>query len=170
MVQLIRIKSGCIYRLICTASFIMGINFVAYTQNDVKKLYAKVIEFEPFDRNEQINDLNLYGKECYYAIFNVKVVSYLNDTVQLALVYNILYDSDKLKTKFSFKVDSPYIFKVHEFTPCNSDFPGIKGCNYENGTFSIIKNSKRFEYKKVERIIDFFPIQMENWRILKQTQ
>lgn len=140
---------------------------------NIRNVYCKIIAYDSLSEHEIIQDFARYRKEYYFNIFNIKAVNYSDDTIFLCIVYNVGREQDKLKNNFSLKKDSLYSIMYSEFEPCNSDFPFIKGCTYSSNLkervyspsiLSILPKTK----KQLNRIIDFFKMDLNLWLSLKK--
>lgn len=99
-----------------------------------------------------------------YGIHHIKVVTdnlkeeknILQDTIVVAYVYNNWTEKKQYHKNFDLKTGRKYIFTVHWFTPCSSDFPRMQGyCDGQEfypGSSSLIK-----KYVTIRRIIHVEP-------------
>lgn len=111
----------------------------------------------------RINPANLVSGTYYYGIHHYRIgcvdvqTGKVTDTIIVAMVYNIKKESKMYLKNFEVKVGRWYMFDVHNFTPCDSDFPRIEG-RCEQGSLQFLPDSKTLisSYKQIFRIINFF--------------
>lgn len=108
------------------------------------------------------------GYKYYYGVHHIKVIlldivneNKETDTVILAYVYNRLTETKAYKNGFDLKRDSIYMFYVHQFSPCHSDFPKIQGtCYSDKMEFYPESNQLIRKYYSINRIIYSTPFKI----------
>ena len=96
----------------------------------------------------------------YYGVFHIKIelVNFIDsvkkpDTLILAYVYSKFKEDKQYKTAFDFKVNRPFIFYLHDFNPCKSDFPKIEGHCVSDSAFFPDSNTLIKKYNTIKRVI-----------------
>ncbi len=111
------------------------------------------------------NNIEHMGYKYYYGVhhFKVGLIDIQNnnkviDTIIVAYVYNRFKDINDYKANFKIIKGKAYLFYVHKFKPCVSDFPRIQGyCDENDNTFYPESNKLIKKYDEIFRIITVFP-------------
>ncbi|WP_315823133.1 hypothetical protein [Paraflavitalea speifideaquila] len=132
---------------------------------EVSIVYGKVIEVDTI-HSEAIRENALLNYDKYlYDIYHVKVIDQRKDTILLAIVYNITKDVDSVVKNCGVKMGNTYEFIASYFSPCNSDFPKMNGCDYLHNIYVGSKGSKK-KYTRILRVIDIIAIDKALWEKL----
>jgi hypothetical protein len=106
------------------------------------------------------SNTNRSGFKYYYGVHHFKLkclnlqIPGLSDTIVVAYVFNKLDQLKEYKKAFNINLGHKYIFYVHCFEPCTSDFPRIQGsCTAETAIFKPESNRIIKQYKSIYRII-----------------
>ena len=136
----------------------------------VKSIYGKVIEINTIDKKKFNENIYFGGIKYYYGIAHIKILTHQKDTVFLGLVYSFLDGEDSVAKRFGLNLTTPYEFLVSEFTPCESDFPQIRGCDCKTGGDCLIIPEAGqiidMPYKKISRVIFYIKLTDDLWQIL----
>lgn len=146
-----------ILSVFCTAKNRCPIN-INFTSASDTTIVARIIEFDSIFEN---SNYHRAGVKFYYGIHHLKVVSMdisnsnkIVDTLILAYVYNKQNEYQLYKRNFDLKVDRSYIFDIHLFKPCQSDFPRLQGICSDDGIFFYPESNKMIsKYSTINRII-----------------
>jgi len=113
----------------------------------------------------RINPANLLSGTYYYGVHHYAIgrldvqTGKVTDTVIVAMVFNIKTESKMYLKNFGLKAGKKYIFDVHNFTPCDSDFPRLEGrCDPKSLQFFPDSKTLIDSYKQILRVINFFRI------------
>lgn len=150
---------------------LLVISNLGYSQilRNVSSIYGEVLEMDQIDIGIIKENILSNNSKYLFDVFHVRVRNERNDTIILAIVYNLVSDFDSAVHSCGLKIGGVYKFVASEFSPCHSDFPLIYNCNYQTGILRRSKNKINFKaYRKIERIINFFPIDLELWDKLKK--
>ena len=121
-------------------------------------IVGRVIDMDSFFLRPNIE---YTGYKYYYGVHHIKVVlidianaNKEADTLILACVYNRLTETQAYKNGFGLKKGAIYMFYIHPFTPCRSDFPKIQGTCY-SGEMEFHPESNQLikQYRSINRII-----------------
>lgn len=133
----------------------------AYSTDEVSKFYIKVLEVDSNLRdNEILKRYKSVPRQFFFSIIHLKVLTQNHDTMYVAKVFDTKYELENAMRCFGIKAGDFYQLTVSIFTPCNSDFPFLDGCNSNISTLfnplkcSIIKE----RYESIYRIIDIIPV------------
>lgn len=115
------------------------------------------------DRDSIFQNANFQyqGVKYFYGVHHLKVElidvsnsGKITDTVILAYVYNKLTETQAYKRNFGLSIGEEYIFYIHSFKPCQSDFPRIQGRCSEKGAIFYPESNKLIKsYQSINRII-----------------
>lgn len=159
--------------LLCFFSILTSVK--GQKANEINTIIGKVLSMDNVLTDSTFySQTNNRPKQYYYALSHIKIISAKKDTLLLCYVFNIKDQLKDAQENFGLMIDSIYKFTVNGFTPCNSDFPKILGCDekldngkklkgkYKPSTSSICKSA----YKSINRIIEFSPIDEVLWERL----
>lgn len=121
--------------------------------DNVQWFVGQVLEI---DSIYNFQNISYAGITYYYGVHHLMILTQNSDTMYLANVYNIKSDNEAYANGFGINLDSTYIFTVHRFAPCDSDFPQIQG-RCDEGTFFPINDKLISSYKYIYRLINFVP-------------
>lgn len=117
----------------------------------------------------RINPANLLSGTYYYGVHHYAIgrldvrTGKVTDTVIVAMVFNIKTESKLYLKNFGLKAGRKYIFDVHNFTPCDSDFPRLEGrCDPKSLQFFPDSKTLIDSYRQIFRIINFFEFKNSN--------
>jgi len=121
-------------------------------------IVGKVIEVDSIFQN---SNFQYQGIQYFYGVHHFKIAvidisdsGKVTDTLILAYVYNKLTESESYKKNFGLNIGEQYIFYIHPFTPCKSDFPRIQGfCSDDGFNFYPESNKLINRYHSINRII-----------------
>jgi hypothetical protein len=99
------------------------------------------------------------GVKYYYGVHHLKIgvinisTNQISDTLIIAYVYNMINEHSLYLKNFNLSIGRNYIFHVHRFVPCKSDFPKIQGWCDEDDYFEPESNKLIHRYKDIYRVI-----------------
>lgn len=143
--------------------FQLSINTKAIAATEIGESDTTIVGVVIASDSIRINPKNLVSGTYYYGVHHYKIgrldvqTGKVADTVIVAMVFNIKKESKMYLKNFGIKIGRKYMFDVHNFTPCDSDFPRIEG-RCEQGSLQFLPDSKTLisSYKQIFRIINFF--------------
>lgn len=120
-------------------------------------LVGRIIETDSIFSN---SNYQYHGINYYYGVHHIKIAvidisdsNKISDTLILAYVYNKLTESHIYQRNFNLKTGDNYIFYVHPFKPCQSDFPRIQGYCLDGINFYPESNKLIKTYQSINRVI-----------------
>lgn len=120
-------------------------------------IVGRVIETDSIFTN---SNFQYQGIKYFYGVHHLKVAvidisdsNKISDTLILAYVYNKLTESQIYQRNFDLKTGDNYIFYVHPFRPCQSDFPKIQGYCLDGIDFYPESNKLIKRYQSINRVI-----------------
>lgn len=140
---------------------------------NIRSIIAKVIALDSNIFNKKFSlQINAQPRQFYYALYHLRVLDTIGDTLLLAYVFDTKQVELAL-TNFGIKKDSIYQFALFNLNPCNCDFPLIMGCLYRKkqsqSVYKPLDSSIAIKpYRSIYRILDHVPINHELWNELRQ--
>lgn len=143
----------------------------AQCERNVEKFYGKVIALDTINKIMEGRDFRDHGNNFYYGIYHVLIQTHTSDTVTLGIIYSLREQRAELRRSFNILKDSTYTFSAARITPCQSDFPNIKGCEFDEKESACQYNPFKGQvvkkpYKTILRFIEKTVLYPEVWERL----